>query len=224
MATRKRILPTVFIDVGASTGLKCLRWAKKFPKARIYAIEPLPKYFEILKAKTSKYPNIRCFNFALSTSTAKSANFYVSKDKSCSSLLPFVRANMKHWKPPPGRVHFQTDHIIKVPTKTLAQFCREQRIKVIDFLKIDAQGHDLEICKSLGKMIPMTREILLEVQVTPFELYKGQSKKSDVLAFMSKNKFSLHKKKPWSFGQEENLWFTNDKYANRVGNRFWHLH
>lgn len=219
---RKQHPDTIFIDIGASNGVKSLVWARKFPKAKIYAIEPHLSFFNQLDKQSKQYPNMTCFQLAISNKNGKRP-FYVSKDPACSSLLPFVRENMKKWRCPPGRSQFQTSEIVEIETKTLKQFLQEQRLKVVDLIKIDAQGHDLEILKSLGNYIQYIKEITCEVQITNFELYKDQSKKQDLLDFMEKNGFSIFKTKRWSYGQEENIWFTNNKYEKRLGNRFWHL-
>lgn len=212
-----------FIDVGASNGIKCLKWAKNFPKANIYAFEPLPEHFKVLKHRSLKYPNLHVFNYAISTTNADKVPFYVSNDKNCSSLQPFVNENIRKWRPPPGRANFKTKEIITVKTKTLESFLKEHQIKTVDFIKIDAQGHDLNIVKSLGKMLEFVKEIVMEVQIVDFQLYKDAPTKNEVMDFMSKNKFDVFKIRPWSRKQEENIWFTNHKYSRRKENRFFHL-
>ena len=42
-----------------------------------------------------------------------------------------------------------------------------------------------------------------------FAIYQGQSRKDDLVAFMSKHGFSIYDKKEWSRGQEEIIWFVN---------------
>jgi hypothetical protein len=83
---------------------------------------------------------------------------------------------------------------------------------IIDFIKIDTQGHDLNVIKSLGKYIKNVREILCEVQITNFELYKDQSNKNDLLSYMKENNFEIRKIQPWSHNQEENIWFINKNF------------
>jgi len=213
----------VFIDVGASTGVKCLRWARLYPRAVIYAFEPLPQYFAVLKKAAQQFPNLHVFNYAVGLKNVEMVNFYASNDKSCSSLHPFVTENIPRWKPPPGRSNFRTREVIKVPCIRLDKFLREHKVKVVDFIKIDAQGGDLNVAKSLGKAIDLVREIVLEVQVVDFELYKGAPDKDTVVSWMGSKGFKVYCTHEWSRGQEENIWFVNHKYARRKGNRFFHL-
>jgi FkbM family methyltransferase len=55
----------VVIDAGANAGIFSVFAAIKHPEATIYAFEPTPFTFDILKKNTQYYPNIRCFNAAL---------------------------------------------------------------------------------------------------------------------------------------------------------------
>jgi FkbM family methyltransferase len=213
----------IFFDVGASNGVKCLKWAKNYPQATVFAFEPLPKLFKELEAKARQYPNLHVFNFAISDKNKTGVSFYVSNDINCSSLHPFVRENIKKWKPPPGRGNFKTKSVIEVTTKRLDTFMKEHGIKVVDFIKIDTQGHDLAVVKSLGSDLERVKEICLEVQIVNFELYKGAATKDQVEEFMGKNKFEVFVTRSWSRNQEENIWFINRKYDRRKDNRFFHL-
>jgi len=88
------------------------------------------------------------------------------------------------------------------------------KIEHIDFLKIDTQGHDLEVIKSLGDKISCVKEIVAEVQIVDFELYKGGTKKSDMVNYMKSNGFEIHQIQKYSKDQEENIWFVNTKFNN----------
>lgn len=48
----------VIIDCGANIGLSAIWFAEKFPQADIFAVEPEPSNFELLKRNTSSYPRI----------------------------------------------------------------------------------------------------------------------------------------------------------------------
>ena len=48
----------VIVDAGAHIGLATLWFATKFPRARIFAVEPAPENFEILRRNASFHPNI----------------------------------------------------------------------------------------------------------------------------------------------------------------------
>lgn len=215
----KKIRKYIVIDVGAACGKLTKKWDQKLKgKCVFYCIEPLPASFE--KLKSIECNNIRIFNLAINE-TEGIQPFYVSKYANASSLLPIVLNNAKLWKQPKGSEHidFTDTEKIQVQVKRLDSFLRENELNdsIIDFIKIDTQGNDFNVVKSLGDMINNVKEIMLEVQVVPFEYYKGQSNKNDIIAYMTEKGFDLYRKTRQSTNQEENLWFINKKF-------YWFLH
>ena len=61
--------------------------------------------------------------------------------------------------------------------------------------------------RSAGERLKDIGRISLEVQTTPFELYRGGSRKEDVLRFLTSAGFRLVETEAQSFDQEENLTF-----------------
>ena len=66
---------------------------------------------------------------------------------------------------------------------------QENYIEHIDFLKIDTQGNDFNVIKSLGKMINKVDIIEAEIHIKP--LYKNSFHKEEIIDFMEKNNFNL---------------------------------
>lgn len=50
--------PRVIVDAGANIGLTSVFYANKHPGAKIFAIEPEPSNFELLKKNTASYTNV----------------------------------------------------------------------------------------------------------------------------------------------------------------------
>lgn len=82
-------------------------------------------------------------------------------------------------------------------------------ISSIPYLKIDTQGHDFEVIKSIGSKLNIVSYIECEVQVTNFEIYKNQSKKEELIQYMVQNNFELKYTISQTFDQEQNLIFEN---------------
>ena len=99
--------------------------------------------------------------------------------------------------------------VVQVPTYRLDTIIKELEIQSIVFLKIDAQGHDLEVLKSLGDCISSVQFFEVEVQVMDVELYHGSSRRSEVLEYAKSVGFELIHSESQTFGQEENLLFMN---------------
>lgn len=103
--------------------------------------------------------------------------------------------------------------IEKVKCFKLSTLIKELKIDEVTHLKIDTQGHDFEVIKSLEEKINIVRYIECEVQITNFEVYKNQSKKDDLIEYLINNNFKLISTERQTFDQEENLIFEN-KYEN----------
>lgn len=101
-----------------------------------------------------------------------------------------------------------------VPKKTIVPCIRldtlieQLKIKHVEFLKIDTQGYDFEVIKSLGDKISIVDRIVCEVQITAEEVYLNSSKKNDIVEYMTAKGFKLVATQKQTFDQEENLFFV----------------
>jgi hypothetical protein len=89
----------------------------------------------------------------------------------------------------------------------LDTFMNEVGIRHVHFLKIDAQGADLNVLKSVGDRLRDVRKVVLEVSLTSTPLYEGSHSKDECLQFMADAGFSLQDEESQSDGQEANLTF-----------------
>jgi len=215
----------VFIDVGASDGRVWMSWLKDAPDARVYAFEPAPENFAKMKEHQTGHPNVMIFQEVVSSADVPSGiPFYISNDRNSSSVYPYNPTSVRLWKYPPGRRLFKTTETIQVPSVRLDTFIKRERLRYIDFLKIDVQGHELEVLKSIGAAITKVREIVVEGSLTPFTIYEGQTNRADaIIEFMVQNGFVLHKQEKMSRNQEVNMWFQNTRFAKIQRNKFYHF-
>jgi FkbM family methyltransferase len=61
----------VIIDCGANIGISTIWFAKEFPLATIFAVEPEPGNFAILRRNSAQYPNIKPIHAAISDRETK---------------------------------------------------------------------------------------------------------------------------------------------------------
>ena len=200
----------IIFDVGASDGVFSRKYTKN---SVIYAFEPNHTNLKKLRNNCGNIRNYNIIDKAVSDIEG-TINFYESNYTNSSSLLPFTDS-VKRWKnPTPTLPQLSTVNTYLVKSIRLDSFIKEYNIsQIIDFIKIDTQGHDLNVIKSLGDNIFNVREILCEVQIVNYELYKGQANKKDLLEYLESKNFSIRKVQPWSHNQEENIWFTNNRFT-----------
>lgn len=122
----------VVIDVGAHIGLFSLFASQFSTKGKIFAFEPVKENFVILKSNVeiNNFTNIKYENCAISKSTSKII-LYQSNDESGHSKF------------------IQTDKPIKVDSKSLNDFFKENNVKTCNLLKLDCEGSEYEIIDSL---------------------------------------------------------------------------
>jgi FkbM family methyltransferase len=186
----------------------------------IYAFEPNPLVFRQLEEFKNKHKNkykIVTYDYAISDRDG-TALFNIMYHHGYSSLLEFDESGnlFKHCdKIDNGFNKLRTRR--KVQTKRLDTFIEENNIQNIHFIKIDTQGSDLAVIKSLGKYIKNVYKIQAEIQTQT--LYKNSSKKKETIEFMKKNNFDLVdiiQNSIATAGYEERLTFINNSFIDSI--------
>jgi FkbM family methyltransferase len=189
--------PLVIFDVGSCEGEDTVRYARRFPQARLFAFEPLPNNQALVRGNLTRYAvaNAELVPLALSD-RAGEATFHVSSgqppeafagadwnygNKSSSLLPPVGEAPMYGW------VEFK--EAITVRTETLDAFCATRGIDRIDFIHMDVQGAERLVLAGASAMLPSIRALWLEVSDKP--LYAGQMLRPEIEAFMHIHGFAL---------------------------------
>jgi FkbM family methyltransferase len=195
----------VWLDVGAHRGERTFSAAVRDPNLRVYAFEPhLPSASQLM----GRLANYVVLPVAVAEVNG-SAPFYVNRFDGASSLLPFVSKGLAAWE---GGSLLQVESTTTVPTIRLDTFLNQCGIAKVDFLKIDAQGADLAVVRSLGSRLQDVKRICLEVQVTSVPLYSGAASKQQVIDFLDKAGFELTATEKQSCDQEENLTFIHRRF------------
>jgi FkbM family methyltransferase len=193
--------PEVWLDVGAHLGEKTFSHAARNPGLRVFAFEPNLKLACQLMGRLANYMVIP---MAVDEKDG-SAPFYVTRSAAASSLLPFSPEGLKVWS---GGDCFEVEVTETVPTIRLDTFLSAGGISKVRYLKIDAQGSDLAVVRSLGERIHDVDQIELEIQITSVPLYSGGSQKQETIEFLKSTGFALVRTETQSNGREENLTFS----------------
>jgi len=201
----------IYVDVGAAGGGWCSMWQKDPGDIDvIYAFEPNRSTLKYLRKTASSCKNIVVNEEAI-TNMDGVLTFYENNAFDTSSLLPFDEYGIKKYCQVTNQNLLKTNTTYEVKCVKLKTFMDRIGIDHIDFLKIDTQGQDLEVVKSLDDYIKRVKKVYLEVQVMDgYEIYKNQSKKQDVLNYMSNYNFIVERIDVQ--GLEENILFNNEKW------------
>ena len=131
------MVPKIILDVGANVGKTVSEWRSSFPKARIHAFEPITTTFQVLSDAHGDDRKVKLNNIALSDEVGEARMRAVPRGLANRILRD---------------THDATT--IQVVQKTTGElYCKTNRIRFIDFLKIDAEGHDLHVLKGFEGML-----------------------------------------------------------------------
>jgi FkbM family methyltransferase len=184
------------LDAGACEGDNSVRYARLFPRARIYAVEPLPGNLAMIAGNVAEYgtANVTPVEGCLSDADGE-AEFHVSSgspleerdadedwdfgNKSSSLLPPYRTAEVHPW------LEFREQ--VTVRTMRLDGLAARLGATEIDFFHLDVQGAELMVLQGAGTLLSRIRTLWLEVEAV--ELYRGQPVKSDVEAFLRRAGF-----------------------------------
>lgn len=129
----KVVIKGVMVDVGAHYGGSLRPFALK--NWLIFAFEPDNHNRNELIKSFHKYDNVIIDDHAISNEIKFNQPFYTSDVSTGISGLSNFHPS-----------HKETSHVDLI---TLDQYCQEHKIEYIDFLKIDTEGYDIFVLKSL---------------------------------------------------------------------------
>lgn len=173
----------VCLDVGANEG-QTITWLQTvLNEPVIHAFEPARQTFAALQAK-SFGAQTHLHNFALGKEAGQRefTNYSVSL---LNSFLPLASGAEN----PLRGMKAESREMVEI--KSLDEFLDAQTFGVIDLLKIDTQGFELEVLLGAEKSFraQKIRHVLVELNFIP--LYDGQSPAREVDAILSSHGFHL---------------------------------
>jgi FkbM family methyltransferase len=169
--------PRVIVEAGASDGVDTLKFARIFPKATIFAVEPVEKQYDFLTNKFKNYTNIHLFQVALSKNI-ELANIFIGNTNSdlggmgsSSILRPTLH---KKYFP---EITFNNSSLVQ--TITLEKFFLENQIESVDLLWLDIQGMEFDVIQaSQDTMRKCVR--FLHLEISRIKFYAGMPSEKDL--------------------------------------------
>lgn len=139
------------IDVGANTGLFALLAAQANHQARVWAFEPVPFIYDMLRAniQLNELANLEAVQAAVADFVGAST-FYITRT---STGIPTDSSSC---------AGFRSDvEAIRLPTLTLDEHMRRQGIARLDLLKIDAEAAEAKVLRGGLQTIQRDRPFLI---------------------------------------------------------------
>lgn len=144
----------IYFEIGSNTGGDTDQFVDD--NSILYCFEPVHNLYVNLWERYKTKENVIVLPFAIdSENSFKNFNVSTVANQGCSSLNDFNSEIHDLW---PGRPDFMFGDRYIVPTIRLDTFIKNYKIPHIDYLWIDAQGHDFNVIKSLGQKIAIVEE------------------------------------------------------------------
>jgi len=156
----KKIFNGIFLDVGGNTGSSILSFRSMGFRNPIYSFEPnLLLFQKYLKRLKNNISNIRIYNTALS-----------DKNGFLMFYIPFIKKESIHYFASFHKSYVKFSMKNTFPGKTFRLFKRKIKVikldnlkikKKINLIKIDSEGHDLQVVKGARRTIKKNKPFLL---------------------------------------------------------------
>lgn len=170
---RKNFSPKMILDIGAYEGHWTLDVLEVFPLAKILMVEAQSSKEKILKNITGSHPNTD-YVIALLSSENGEEKFFL-ENETASHIVEKQESDYKTYM---------------ICTQTLDTILNQNKFPYPDLLKLDVQGHELEVLKGAAKSLDYAEVCLLEVSI--LDLGENYPLLSDVISYMDKKNFQAY--------------------------------
>jgi FkbM family methyltransferase len=199
--------PPVLIDIGASGGIHS-KWKYIAKYAYCIAFDADDREFEINEETNKDYRKFVQVNRIVTAQPTGNAPFYLTSSPFCSSLLEPDEEKLRPWLFKPL---FEVKKITSLPAVTLEETLHSANISYIDWFKVDTQGTDLRLYKSLPAKIKDT-VLFAEFEPGIMDAYKDEDKLYSVMQEMHAQGFWL------SSMNVKGTQRLQNSYAQQIGN------
>ena len=189
--------PKIFIDIGANKGLYTKYLLSKLDYIECHLFEPSKYNSQILKDSFSSKGKVKINELGLSNVNSRTKLF---SDKSGSTLASLTKRRLEHLD---IEMLFEEEVVIK-------RFDNywENKDNLIDYVKIDVEGHELDVLEGFGELIKNTKLIQFEFGGCNIDT---KTFFQDFWYFFTQNDFDIFRITPKGFIQIKN-YSEQDEY------------
>ncbi len=204
----KNLSIKIWLDIGSHNGLYTDLIKNNFNLKKGYLFEPQKKIFKFIKNKYRNNKKINTYNLAISNSN-KVKKIYINKHDLTSSLTKINEKNF-YLKLKAilfgGNIKEMITNNYNIETIKLSYFIKQKKIKEVDLIKIDTEGHELSVLKGIEKEIKIIKHILIEFHNN--KIYQNYNS-NKVHKYLIKNNFELKKRFKFPFTEWEDRIYSN---------------
>lgn len=207
------------LDIGLSHMAPHSReWLGREADLTVFGFEPHPGNVENIKrTMPSHYRNFFLLPCALSSREGVWPLFCTEGDAGCSSLYEPIEAGL----------HLKVEKTVDVPVfrlDSLFDLWPWDKFPLVEYIKIDAQGSDLDILKSAGNYLQERVAIITAEAGNDDDQYRGTNNSEAVMdAFMTGlNFFRIREHQSPSYARDQT--YVNEKFRHLLPQIFYLQH
>ncbi|NES86324.1 MAG: FkbM family methyltransferase [Moorea sp. SIO2B7] len=133
----------IVFDIGAHFGETANTVIKYFPNSTIYSFEPVPNTFNVLTEKVKSLSQVKPFNLALGDKTGQ---IQMTNFPLCTTNTVLIEQKQK-------KSAEMIKDITTVNVDTVDHFCQREGINLINLLKIDTEGFEINVLKGAKQLL-----------------------------------------------------------------------
>lgn len=177
------------LDVGANKGQSIDFFLGINPNAKITAFEPNKKLFHFLEEKYQSNANINLNNLGVSNTNGELEFNENILDE--TSTFESLNLDSKYLEKKAKVLGVTKESIIvdkyKVAVVTLSEFLKSNDNSSFDVLKIDVEGHELQVLEGLFSNGNQIKIRLIQLESHNDDMYLSNSKHGDIDQLLNKN-------------------------------------
>lgn len=171
----------IVIDVGSNIGYYALLESRLVgKKGKVIAIEPVPQNFEFLvrNVELNQAANIFCLNYAISNKIGHIKMIVPSYSNWCKIFTGQIDELLKNEK----------YRMIEVPVITIDKLVRSLKLRTVDLIRIDVEGHEKAVIEGAKNTIKRHHpDVLVEIHTK----YLGKKGTKDFLDFLKNEGYHI---------------------------------
>jgi FkbM family methyltransferase len=176
----------VFVDVGANVGQWTTALAAAYPHSPVLAFEPTPSALDLLRHNIglNHLSNVQAFGVALADKNGIDSFQVARRGSILNHLMPDATT--------PLTGVYNNVATISVETVRLDDFCRNQGIDRIGFLKIDVEGAEVRVLRGAEGLLRRQAIDVIYIEVEPGNLVRFGESRETLAAVLMDAGYAFH--------------------------------